>query len=102
VEKLVEELDLGEIDRLVVLNKSDLVPEAEIAALVRRFDGVAVSALRRRGFDALIQAAEERLGRKRPLLDTAATPAEPARRPGAEWVPEDFDPADYGVVDAEH
>ena len=70
VEKLVEELDLGEIDRLVVLNKTDLVPEAEIAALVRRFDGVAVSALRRRGFDALIHAAEERLGRNRPLLDT--------------------------------
>jgi GTP-binding protein HflX len=95
VEKLVEELELAEIDVLVVLNKADLVSPEHARALAERFDGVAVSALRRQGFDELIQAADERLGRRRPLL---ADP-EPERYPGEAWIPDDFDPADYGVVD---
>ncbi len=71
VERLVEELDLEGIDRLIVLNKADLVPAPELAALERRFSGVAVSALARRGLGDLIAAAEERLGRARPLVATA-------------------------------
>jgi len=95
VEKLVTELELAEIDALVVLNKTDLVPAERVRALATRFDGVAVSALRRQGFEDLIHAAEERLGRRRPLLAAA----EPERHPGEEWMPDDFDPADYGVVE---
>jgi GTP-binding protein HflX len=68
VEKLLGELDLGEIPRLMVLNKADLLPEGQAEAIARRFDGVAVSALKRRGFDRLIAAAEDRLSLERPIL----------------------------------
>ncbi|HEX6202658.1 MAG TPA: GTPase HflX [Thermoanaerobaculia bacterium] len=68
VERLVEELKLTGIDRLMVLNKADLLPPAEIAALEKRYDGVAVSAVKRQGLDRLIAAAEERLGRREPLM----------------------------------
>ena len=101
VEKLVADLELGEIERLVVLNKTDLVPGSRVEALVRRFDGVAVSALKRRGFEDLIHAAEERLGRRKPLAEGSQSAPEPVRRPGEAWIPDDFDPADYGVVDPE-
>ncbi|HEX2254287.1 MAG TPA: GTPase HflX, partial [Thermoanaerobaculia bacterium] len=74
VETLVAELELSEIDRLVVLNKADRVPPAELDALVRRYDGVAVSALRRQGLAELIAAAEERLGRRVQRTDTYAEP----------------------------
>ncbi|HEX2165556.1 MAG TPA: GTPase HflX [Thermoanaerobaculia bacterium] len=80
VERLVEELELTEIDRLIVLNKADLVAPAEIEALVRRYDGVAVSAVKRQGLAGLIAAAEERLGRREPLV---AEPAGVAAGDGA-------------------
>lgn len=67
VEKLVAELELGEIDRLIVLNKADRVPEAELAALERRHQAVSVSALKRQGLGKLIEAAERRIGRKAEL-----------------------------------
>jgi 50S ribosomal subunit-associated GTPase HflX len=51
-----------------VLNKADLVSPAEAAAWARRYSGVAVSAARREGLAELVTAAEERLGRTRPLL----------------------------------
>jgi len=102
VEKLIDDLDLEEIDVLVVLNKVDLLPDARAAALEKRFDGVAVSAVERRGFDRLIAAAEERLGRKRPLLDENGDgdglPDRVAERLESLGVPTEFDPADYGVV----
>jgi GTPase len=61
VDRLLEELELTEIPRLVVLNKADLLEPATAAALEERFSGVAVSALRRQGLERLIRAAEERL-----------------------------------------
>jgi GTP-binding protein HflX len=105
VEKLVADLGLGDLERLMVLNKADLVPDAQLAALAHRLNGVAVSALRRRGFEDLIRAAEDRLGRGRPLLDGDGGAAAGAggdggpRHRGEAWIPDDFDPADYGVVD---
>jgi GTP-binding protein HflX len=44
-EKLLEELELTEIPRLVVFNKSDLAPPGVAHGLARSMDGVAVSAL---------------------------------------------------------
>ncbi|HVS03664.1 MAG TPA: GTPase HflX [Thermoanaerobaculia bacterium] len=61
VEGLLEQLQLGEAPRLMVLNKADLLPPAEAAALARRHQGVAVSALSRQGLGDLIHTAEERL-----------------------------------------
>lgn len=68
VERLLTELHLEEIPRLLVLNKTDLLEPYEADALARRFNGVAVSAAKRRGLADLIHAAEERLGRKKPLM----------------------------------
>jgi GTP-binding protein HflX len=68
VEKLLEQLHLAEIPRLVVLNKMDLLEPHEAEALAQRFNGVPVSAVKRRGLGDLIHAAEERLGRGKPLV----------------------------------
>jgi GTP-binding protein HflX len=73
VEKLLATLDLAETERLVVFNKADLLAPGEAEELARQHGGVAVSAVRRQGFDRLIRTAEERLGRKEPLLPTYGT-----------------------------
>jgi len=102
VETLLADLGLEEHERLVVLNKADLLPRDRAAALARRFDGIAVSALARTGFGRLIAAAENRLGRRRPLLeepvDGDGYRDHVAERLESLGVPTDFDPADYGVV----
>jgi len=76
VERILEQLHLADIPRLVVLNKSDLLEPHEADALARRFGGVAVSAAKRRGLGDLIHAAEERLGMKKPLVKTYGDEAE--------------------------
>jgi GTP-binding protein HflX len=68
VQRLVDELELTAIDRLIVLNKADLLPPGQAEVLEQRYEGVAISATRRQGLDRLIRAAEERLGRRRPLM----------------------------------
>ena len=70
VARILDGLGLAGIERLTVLNKADLVPPAEAATWVRRYGGVAVSAATREGLAELVAAAEERLGRERPLLAT--------------------------------
>jgi GTPase len=70
VERILADLDLAAIPRLVVLNKADRVPPHEAAALARRYGAVAISATARTGLADLIHAAEEKLGRERPLLRT--------------------------------
>jgi GTP-binding protein HflX len=84
VERLLAELHLDEIPRLLVLNKTDLLEPHEADALTHRFKAVAVSAFQRKGLAELIHAAEERLGRGKPLLrtygegETVAPPGNPA------------------------
>jgi GTP-binding protein HflX len=68
VERILEELHLAGIPRLIVLNKADLVDPAVARGHADRYDGVLVSAAKRTGFAGLIQAAEERLGRGKPLM----------------------------------
>lgn len=75
VEALLEELDLDKIPRLLVLNKADLLPEGQADELARAYGGVAVSAIQREGRRKLISAAEELLGRRRPLVPSY--PGEP-------------------------
>jgi GTP-binding protein HflX len=70
VERLLEELKLTEIPRLLVLNKSDLFTDDRIERLATAHGGVALSAAKRRGIRELIVAAEEALGRRKPLLNT--------------------------------
>ena len=63
VDRLLEDLHLAHIPRLLLLNKTDLVAPAEVSGLVRRHDGLAVSAHARTGLTSLIAAAEARLGK---------------------------------------
>ena len=58
VEKILADLGLCEIPRLVVLNKADLVKPLELEAVRNRLECVAVSALKREGLDKLIESAE--------------------------------------------
>ncbi|MEL7060578.1 MAG: GTPase HflX [Acidobacteriota bacterium] len=76
VEDLLSDLDLGDIPRLLVLNKVDLLPPEEAEALARRHEGVSISARSRQGLRDLIHAAEDRLQLDAPLVpDRAAETA---------------------------
>jgi GTP-binding protein HflX len=68
VERILGELDLDGVEKLLVLNKADLLPDGEAERLAAQHDGVAVSAVKRKGMSDLIRAAEERLGRTEPLI----------------------------------
>ena len=61
VMRVLTDLKLCEIPRLVVLNKSDLVDPAHLETLCKRIEGIAVSALKREGLEQLIQEAEKAL-----------------------------------------
>ncbi|MCG8455262.1 MAG: GTPase HflX [Holophagales bacterium] len=68
VESLLDELGLAAIPRLLVLNKTDLLPPVQAEALARRLGGVLVSARERRGMGDLIAAAEGALALDEPLV----------------------------------
>lgn len=59
VNRVLADLDLRSIPRLIVMNKADRVEAPVMEGLCRRHNAVAVSALRREGLDRLIQKAEE-------------------------------------------
>jgi GTPase len=61
VTRVLADLNLASMPRLLVMNKADLVDAATIERLCRRFDAVAVSALKREGLDRLLQSAESKL-----------------------------------------
>lgn len=65
VEKILEELNLSEIARLLVLNKSDLLSEDEIKNMKRAYSAVAISALDRNTLFTMIARVGE-------MLDEAA------------------------------
>jgi GTPase len=58
VSRVLSDLDLQTIPRLLVMNKSDRVDPVELAGLCRRYEAIAVSALKRTGLEQLIPAAE--------------------------------------------
>jgi len=60
VEKILDELDLGRIPRLLVFNKIDQVPAPEVAHDCRRFEAVAVTALDRSSFTPLLSEMARR------------------------------------------
>jgi len=61
VERILESLGLQETPRLLVWNKADRVAAGDLALLLRSRGGVAVSALERQGFDALLHKADRTL-----------------------------------------
>lgn len=74
-EKLLEELELSHLPRLLVFNKSDCVPPNVVSALARSTDGVAVSSLKPETLTPLLHRMEHQLFEsppraRRPLIDS--------------------------------
>uniref|UniRef100_UPI003D814ED1 GTPase HflX n=1 Tax=Trichloromonas sp. TaxID=3069249 RepID=UPI003D814ED1 len=60
VERILQDLELDRIARLLVFNKIDMVPQEEIAPLCRRFNAIPVSARERSTFDGLLAELQRR------------------------------------------
>jgi GTP-binding protein HflX len=69
VDRLLQELELAHIPRLLLLNKADLVEPEELQGLARRHDALPVSAHTRSGMAELIAAADAKLGKTSSLAD---------------------------------
>uniref|UniRef100_A0A831U3K6 GTPase HflX n=1 Tax=Geobacter metallireducens TaxID=28232 RepID=A0A831U3K6_GEOME len=79
VETILEELNLGDKPRLMVFNKTDLLPELKkksplgfmkIRQLARRFNAITVSAVDQTSLEPLLQEMERRFWPAPPDLDT--------------------------------
>ncbi len=60
VDKILDSLDLGKQQRLLVFNKIDRVPAEDLPHICRRYNAVAVSALKRDSFGALLDEMQQR------------------------------------------
>ncbi len=69
VEALLSELGFGDTQRLLCLNKADLVGPEELARTARRLGGIPVSAARGTGLDELIARIRARLVEPQPDLE---------------------------------
>jgi GTPase len=61
VGRVLTDLELTAIPRLVVMNKIDAINPATVEGLCRQHEAIAVSALKREGLDKLLEAAEKLL-----------------------------------------
>lgn len=71
VEKVLDDIGLNTIPRLLVFNKMDLVDELEAKNLARRFDAVLISATNQDSLDVLLKELEKRLWPGEALEKTA-------------------------------
>ena len=60
VDKILNELELGTQQRLLVFNKIDQVSAEDLPHICRRYDAVAVSALKRKSFGPLLNEMQRR------------------------------------------
>ena len=60
VERILRDLDLHEVPRLLVFNKTDLVEPVIVTALCRRYEALPISARDRTTFAPLLGELEER------------------------------------------
>jgi GTP-binding protein HflX len=90
VDRILDDLELTETPRLLVMNKADRIDEETRGALERRTGGVCVSATERIGFEALLNRAAEILWRE----DATATNERWGERPSRQrYVPDDDTPS---------
>jgi GTP-binding protein HflX len=68
VNKILFELDLGHIPRLLVFNKEDRLDQKEVETICHKFGGVSISALRPESFEKFFIALEKKLWEERGLL----------------------------------
>ena len=55
VNRILSDLEMNEIPTLLVLNKSDLLSPGETANLRKRYNGIAVSTLTKKGLPGLLK-----------------------------------------------
>ncbi|MFK5926545.1 MAG: GTPase HflX [Desulfuromusa sp.] len=60
VDKILDDLDLGIQQRLLVFNKIDQVSAADLPHICRRYDAVSISALKRDSFGSLLEEMQRR------------------------------------------
>ncbi len=60
VDRILDDLDLGKHQRLLVFNKIDQVPPEDVPHLCRRYNAIAVSAFNRKSFTALMDEMQRR------------------------------------------
>ena len=60
VDRILDDLDLGKHQRLLVFNKIDQVPPEDVPHLCRRYNAIAVSAFDRKSFTALMDEMQRR------------------------------------------
>ena len=78
VDVILAELGLAQRPRLLVWNKADVASPTDLAALLRRYGGVAVSAITGEGLEALLEQVEIALFRARsPGLSAAPSGSTP-------------------------
>jgi GTP-binding protein HflX len=61
VEKVLEELEIRQTPRVVVVNKVDALEFSDGSALAERLGGIAVSAMQKQGFEALLNRCAQLL-----------------------------------------
>jgi len=72
VNRILLELHLEQIPRLLVLNKTDLLDQSSVEAMLRRLsletgaEALAISALNRKSFAPLLDRIDQRLGQRQP------------------------------------
>jgi GTP-binding protein HflX len=77
VESILRDLGLDAKPRLLVFNKADRLPAGQADALAHQANGVAISAARREGFDALLRRCDRILWADGKALPAAAPWAAP-------------------------
>jgi GTP-binding protein HflX len=73
VEKTLSDLGLNHIPRLLVLNKIDRLQASDADALRRRYQAIAISALRPETLPSLIECLERSLDHRKTAVDGAST-----------------------------
>jgi GTP-binding protein HflX len=70
VEKILLELNLDHIPRLLIFNKEDRVSAVEAEAISRRYQALSISSLRPEGLTKLFHAIRQALEKQRPSVST--------------------------------
>jgi GTP-binding protein HflX len=70
VKKILEELNLSEIPRLLVFNKADLLDEGELEILRRAYSAVVISAFDRTSLMPMIERLGEMLDERAALRES--------------------------------
>jgi len=64
VERILDDLKLSSVPRLLILNKADKLPDGQVKRLSQRLHGIAVSALKKQGLKKVLRSVEDIMWRQ--------------------------------------